>query len=118
MNSIRGWMFFRVFISNEKIKMYLFDKYLTSSVFYSIDKISLKRERRLISPNEPTITNITTNDSFLMDTSFGSSDKISNSSRISEEKIFDEDQEKLIEPTIKDIQSSDNSSINNSEDDN
>jgi hypothetical protein len=118
MNSIRGWMFFRVFISNEKIKMYLFDKYLTSSVFYSIDKISLKRERRLISPNEPTITNITTNDSFLMDNSFGSSDKISNSSRISEEKIFDEDQEKLIEPTIKDIQSSDSSSINNSEDDN
>ena len=118
MNSIRGWMFFRVFISNEKIKLYLFDNFLTSSVFYSIDKISLKRERRLISPNEPTITNITTNDSFLMDNSFGSSDKISNSSRISEEKIFDEDQEKLIEPTIKDIQSSDSSSINNSEDDN
>ena len=45
LNSIRGWMFFRVFISNEKIKMFLFKKYLTSSIFYSIDKIKLKRER-------------------------------------------------------------------------
>ena len=29
MNSTRGWMFFRVFISNEKIKIYLFKNYLT-----------------------------------------------------------------------------------------
>ena len=45
MNSTRGLMFFRVFISNEKIKMYLFKKYLTSSVFYTIDKIKPRRER-------------------------------------------------------------------------
>ena len=45
MNSTRGWMFFRVFISNEKIKIYLFKNYLTSKIFYTIDKISLKRER-------------------------------------------------------------------------
>ena len=45
MNSTRGWIFFRVFISNEKIKIYLFKNYLTSAIFYSIDKIILKRER-------------------------------------------------------------------------
>ena len=45
MNSTRGWMFFRVFISNEKIKIYLFKNYLTSKIFYTIDKITLKRER-------------------------------------------------------------------------
>ena len=47
MNSIRGYMFFRVFISNEKLRMFLFKKYLTSSVFYTIDKINLPRERSL-----------------------------------------------------------------------
>ena len=45
LNSIRAWMFFKVFISNEKLKMLLFSKYLTSSVFYTIDKIYLPRER-------------------------------------------------------------------------
>ena len=45
MNSTRGWMFFRVFISNEKIKIFLFKNYLTSKIFYTIDKIILKRER-------------------------------------------------------------------------
>ena len=45
MNSTRGWMFFRVFISNEKIKIYLFKNYLTSKIFYTIDKIKLNRER-------------------------------------------------------------------------
>ena len=118
LNSIRGWMFFRVFISNEKIKMFLFNEYLTSSVFYSIDKISLKRERRLTSPDEPIITNISNNDSFSMDTSFGSSGKKSNSAKINEEKNVDEDQEKLLEPNKKEKLSSDSSSINNSEDDN
>jgi hypothetical protein len=45
MNSIRGWMYFRLFISNEKIKMFLFKRFLRSSVFYSIEKINLRRER-------------------------------------------------------------------------
>lgn len=45
-NSIRGWMYFRVFISNEKIKLYLFKNFLTSSIFDSIDKIIDIRKRR------------------------------------------------------------------------
>jgi len=44
MNSIRGWMYFTIFISNEKIKLYLFKRYLTSSIFYTIDKIDKDRE--------------------------------------------------------------------------
>jgi hypothetical protein len=39
LNSIRGYMIFKVFMSNEKIKIYLFTNYLKSSIFYSIDKI-------------------------------------------------------------------------------
>ena len=38
-NCIRGWMYFKVFISNEKIKLFLFKNFLTSSVFHTIDKI-------------------------------------------------------------------------------
>ena len=45
-NSIRGWMYFRVFISNEKIKLFLFKNFLTSSIFDSIDKIIDIRKRR------------------------------------------------------------------------
>jgi hypothetical protein len=36
MNSTRGWLFFRVFISNEKIKIFLFKNYLTSSISFSL----------------------------------------------------------------------------------
>jgi hypothetical protein len=39
LNSIRGYMIFKVFMSNEKIKIYLFTNYLKSSIFYSIEKI-------------------------------------------------------------------------------
>ena len=39
LNSIRGYMIFKIFMSNEKIKIYLFTNYLKSSIFYSIDKI-------------------------------------------------------------------------------
>ena len=46
-NSIRGWMYFRVFISNEKIKIFLFRNFLTSSIFDSIDKIIDIRKRKL-----------------------------------------------------------------------
>lgn len=51
-NSIRGCLYFKVFISNEKIKMFLFKKYLKSSIFYSIDKIILKGERSLQNNNK------------------------------------------------------------------
>lgn len=40
MNSIRGWLFFKVFILNEKIKKLLFDKYLNFEIFKTIDKIN------------------------------------------------------------------------------
>lgn len=88
MNSIRGWMFFRVFISNEKIKMYLFKNYLTSSVFYSIDKIKLKRERR-ITRNAEDISLQSVEGSLFMDSSFGSTNKKINSEL--NEKVFDDD---------------------------
>ena len=48
LNSIRGYMQFKVFMSNEKIKMFLFKKYLTSSIFYSIDKMKDKKEDELL----------------------------------------------------------------------
>ena len=44
LNSIRGWLYFKIFISNEKIKIFLFKNYLTSSIFYTVDKIEKKRE--------------------------------------------------------------------------
>jgi hypothetical protein len=44
LNSIRGWFYFKIFISNEKIRIFLFKRYLTSSIFYTIDKIDKKRE--------------------------------------------------------------------------
>lgn len=80
MNSIRGWMFFRVFISNEKIKMFLFKNYLTSSVFYTIDKIKLKRERNISTISED-ITMQSVEGSLFLDSSFGSMNKKINSDR-------------------------------------
>lgn len=56
MNSTRGWMFFRVFISNEKIKIFLFKNYLKSSIFYTIDKTYLKRERRFTNDSKGTLS--------------------------------------------------------------
>ena len=38
-NSIRGFVYFRVFIDNETIKMYLFKKYLHFDLFKTIDQI-------------------------------------------------------------------------------
>ena len=116
MNSIRGWMFFRVFISNEKIKMFLFKKYLTSSVFYTIDKINLKRERRITTSSETTLTNISIYDSFLMDTSFGISNKKNISVGFNKKKNNEEDEEKSLEANIE--EKSFDGSINNSENDN
>ena len=39
MSSIRGYIYFRVFIDNETIKMYLFKKYLHGNLFKTMDKI-------------------------------------------------------------------------------
>ena len=88
MNSIRGWMFFRVFISNEKIKMFLFKNYLTSSVFYTIDKIKLKRERNISTLSED-IAMQSVEGSLFLDSSFGSMNKKINSDS-SEKDIDDE----------------------------
>jgi hypothetical protein len=44
MNSIRGYIFFIVFINNEKIKDYLFKKYLHFDLFKTIDQINEEEE--------------------------------------------------------------------------
>lgn len=44
MNAIRGYVYFRVFIDNEKIKMYLFKKYLHFDLFKTIDQIQEEEE--------------------------------------------------------------------------
>ena len=44
MNSIRGFVYFRVFIDNETIKMYLFKKYLHFDLFKTIDQIQEEEE--------------------------------------------------------------------------
>ena len=43
-NSIRGFVYFRVFIDNETIKMYLFKKYLHFDLFKTIDQIQEEEE--------------------------------------------------------------------------
>ncbi len=56
-NSIRGWMYFKVFISNEKIKIFLFKNFLTSSIFDSIDKIlDIKKIRASFSSNRSSLS--------------------------------------------------------------
>ena len=73
LNSIRGWLYFKIFISNEKIKIFLFKKYLTSSIFYTIDKIDKTREIS-VSRNNSTSQAIESSDgSILIEDSFGSS---------------------------------------------
>ena len=44
MNAIRGYVYFRVFIDNEKIKMYLFKKYFYADLFKTMDKIQEEEE--------------------------------------------------------------------------
>ena len=44
MNSIRGFLYFRVFIDNEKIKMYLFKNFLFFDLFKTIDQINEEEE--------------------------------------------------------------------------
>lgn len=45
LNSIRGFLFFLVFIMNEKIKKFIFENYLNFEIFKTIDKI--KNEEQL-----------------------------------------------------------------------
>jgi len=44
LSSIRGWLFFRVFITNEKIKIYIFKKFLFFEIFKTIDYINEKEK--------------------------------------------------------------------------
>ena len=115
MNSIRGWMFFRVFISNEKIKLFLFKNYLTSSVFYTIDKINLKRERRISTASHTSntsLTNLANNELFTMESSFDSYLKKNKSVGITNKNNIDEDEE---EKFIGSKDKSFDGNINNSE---
>lgn len=112
MNSIRGWMFFRVFISNEKIKLFLFKNYLTSSVFYTIDKINLKRERRISTASHTSNTSLTNNELFTMESSFDSYLKKNKSVGITNKNNIDEDEE---EKFIGSKDKSFDGNINNSE---
>jgi hypothetical protein len=73
LNSIRGWWYFKIFISNEKIKIFLFKRYLTSSIFYTIDKIDKTREIS-VSRNNSTSQQIESSDgSIYIEDSLGSS---------------------------------------------
>ena len=99
MNSTRGWLFFRVFISNEKIKIFLFKNYLTSSIFYSIDKINLRRERGFIKNSED-ISLQSVDGSLFMESSLGSVNSKKNNSD-KNDKIFD-DEDKITELNNKD----------------
>jgi hypothetical protein len=72
LNSIRGWLYFKIFISNEKIKIFLFKKYLTSSIFYTIDKIDKNREIS-VSRNNSSQQIESSDGSILIEDSFGSS---------------------------------------------
>ena len=45
LNSIRGFLFFSLFIKNEKIKKFLFEKFLNFEIFETIDKIQLEAEK-------------------------------------------------------------------------
>ena len=73
LNSIRGWLYFKIFISNEKIKIFLFKKYLTSSIFYTIDKIDKNREISVSRNNSSSQQIESTDGSILIEDSFGSS---------------------------------------------
>jgi hypothetical protein len=73
LNSIRGWLYFKIFISNEKIKIFLFKKYLTSSVFYTIDKIDNNREISISRNNSSSQHFESSDGSILIEDSFGSS---------------------------------------------
>jgi hypothetical protein len=44
LSSIRGYFYFRVFIDNETIKMYLFKKYFYADLFKTMDKIQEEEE--------------------------------------------------------------------------
>ena len=81
LNSIRGWLYFKIFISNEKIKIFLFKRYLTSSIFYTIDKIDKKREISASRNNSVSQQLESTDGSIFLEDSFESS-KSSKSGRI------------------------------------
>ena len=95
-NSVRGCLYFKVFISNEKIKIFLLKKYLKSSIFYSIDKIILKGERPLQKNNKKGIVIKGADGAeFLEGTSY---DNINNIGKINSANIGnDNDDEQLID---------------------
>ena len=75
LNSIRGFVFFNVFIQNEKIKKFLFEKYLNFEIFKTIDKINLDEEHISSTsidekPKKEKIDKIKGDTSFNIETSF------------------------------------------------
>lgn len=87
MNSTRGLMFLRAFISNEKIRINLFKYYLTSSIFYTIDRTNLKRERRFTNSSKGTFRSSTS--SFLFDDNNKKINSIESESNEEEEKLLE-----------------------------
>ncbi len=73
LNSIRGWLYFKIFISNEKIKIFLFKNYLTSSIFYTINKINNDREISYSRNESLTSQQIQNGEEPILDDSFESS---------------------------------------------
>lgn len=86
LNSIRGWLYFKIFISNEKIKIFLFKRYLTSSIFYTIDKIDKKREISASRNNSVSQQLESSDGSIFLEDSFESS-KSSKSGRLNSDSI-------------------------------
>ena len=98
-NSIRGYLYFRVFISNEKIKLFLFKKYLTSSIFKTIDKINPLRERAFSNHSKTDISISSDVGALLVEQETNDKKRI-NSISITDDE--DEDELKLVELNNKD----------------
>jgi len=112
-NSIRGWLYFKVFISNEKIKLFLFKKYLTSSIFKTIDKINPIRERSFSNHSKTDISISSDMGALLEDQEPNVKNRINSISNTDDD---DEDELKLVELNNKD-RSFDCNNNSNDEDD-
>ena len=74
MNSIRGFLFFLVFIMNEKIKKFLFQNYLNFEIFKTIDKIEQEEKFREGSSSSSSIESSQSN-SYDKEMSFNNDEK-------------------------------------------
>lgn len=118
LNSIRGWLYFKIFISNEKIKIFLFKKYLTSSIFYTIDKISNDREISTSRNNSISQTIQSSDGSMLIEDSFGSSKSGTMNSESNTDDKMDEKKELFDIQKDKSFEEENNNNLDDDDEDN